>query len=197
MFVFLELIVVRCLIFLLILLLLTGCSEAPKQEMPVANNDKDSILFDGEKWSLIGPNQNTGDIGPLGMLSRTYSNGDASVRLLEMYLDDPKTSDEGAYSRILGVQILKDGEWISHGLSKVWYVIGGRGEEEYYEGVPHGLQRTWYANGQKNIERMWKNGQMHGPDRAWWPDGKPQYEIENQFGKEVSGKAWRQDGTSY
>ncbi len=153
-----------------------------------------SLEFDGRKWKLAGPCESTGDIFRPSMSAVSYVTNQENLRLIELVVDESSPLKEGVFSRILSVQINQGDRWISHGLRADWDLDGGYGEMQYVNGEPHGTQRHWYPNGQLHVEREYANGKTHGRDRGWYSNGKPQYESQNINGEEVSGQAWDKNG---
>lgn len=125
----------------------------------------------------------------------TNANSGENVRLIEMVVNESSSLREGAYARILQIQINQGGSWIHHGQGAVELLTGGWGEIQYQFGKIHGMQREWYPNGQLHILREWADDEMHGREQGWWEDGKRQYDAMCFRGQEVSGKFWDQDGT--
>ncbi len=152
------------------------------------------VVYEGRTWWCVGPARDTGDIFRPSMSAMEYTTGEEGTRLLELTNRNDPALVEGVFSRILRIQVMQEGRWVSHGRESDWEINGARGEIEYRNGEPHGLQRKWYSNGQLHIERQWINGKMEGPDRGWYESGKPQYDAFNVDDKEVYGKCWDENG---
>lgn len=93
--------------------------------------------------------------------------------------------------------------------------------QTYFEGKEEGLMMTWFPGGQKESERYFASGEKEGVHRGWWENGLQRFEyqfsrgqyqgdfkewsvngalaryIEYKDGKEVRGKAWRENGKVY
>lgn len=181
----------------LLICVVMGCQQEPDDRTAntktPTETDK-SITFADRVWILAGPCQSTGDILRPSMSAVYYTTTEDNIRLIELVVNKSSSQQEGIFSRILRIQTKKDGRWISHGESAEWELNGARGEVSYKNGEPHGTQRRWYPNGKLHIERQWVNGKMHGRDRGWYSNGQPQYDAQNINGEEVSGQAWDKDG---
>lgn len=93
--------------------------------------------------------------------------------------------------------------------------------QSYYEGKEEGVLITWFSNGQKESERYFAEGEKEGIHSGWWENGQQRFEyhfskgqyngdfrewsvngtiakhIEYKDGKEIRGKAWRENGKVY
>lgn len=93
--------------------------------------------------------------------------------------------------------------------------------QSYYQGKEEGLLVTWFPEGQKESERYFADGEKEGVHKGWWENGKLRFEyhfskgqydgdfrewsvngmlakhIEYKDGKELRGKAWRENGKVY
>ena len=77
----------------------------------------------------------------------------------------------------------EDGEFIRHGVSKVWYETGQmKSEQHFVDDVPHGPRVTWYIEGRKWTEGYYADGLEDGTWRTWLADGTPQTEWTMQRG---------------
>lgn len=147
------------------------------------------IELDGRTWTYAEPGVPT--VHDVGMTISIYTTKDPLVRLQEKVA---KPDFTGIRKRVLTTQINQGDKWIDHGLRSDWFKDGSRDESVYQFGELHGTQRAWYPNGQLHIEREWRNGMENGRDRGWYEDGKPNYDVIMRDGKEVSGHGWDKDG---
>ena len=166
----------------------SGPSNGKHREDSIA----EPIEFDSRIWQPVGFAHSTGDVFRPSMIAREYVCEGTDERLLE-FIPRPN-SREGVYRRMLRLQVQRDGRWIKHGRAASWDLDGSRSETEYFEGEIHGTQRAWHPNGKLHIERQWAYGNRNGRDRGWYPDGKPMYDAINVDGKELSGKSWDRNG---
>lgn len=63
---------------------------------------------------------------------------------------------------------------------------------EYVDGKKHGSENQWYINGNKFIERFYKEGFKTGVHKAWWEDGTQKFEYHFNEKGEFHGivKEW-------
>ena len=129
--------------------------------------------------------------------------------------------DQLVFSEESGLNIYrsKDGD-LYNGWVKKTYDDGKVGYLFHcLNGIEDGLHTAWYRNGNKLIERTWKQGLRHGPYQQWtdfgvlksrgyhknnlldglneefYADGKKKSEIVYAGGKIVTFKKWKEDGT--
>jgi len=85
-------------------------------------------------------------------------------------------------SRIEG-KLDEEGEFVRHGVSRVWYENGQKKLEQHFvDGAPHGPRRTWYIEGREWTEGHYVDGLEDGVWRTWLPDGTLQTEWTMQRG---------------
>ena len=67
---------------------------------------------------------------------------------------------------------------------------------EYVNGKKHGYEKQWYRNGDKLIERFYKEGFKTGIHKSWWADGTKKFEYEFNEKGEFHGivKEWYKSG---
>jgi hypothetical protein len=170
-----------------------GCSkQASNSRVAHAHQFAITIEAFGQRWKRIGIATDA-EAYSLRFLATQYAGSSPKTRLLELL---PREG-EGVYARILHVQTLKNDRWNNHGDSASWDLEDGRSESHYANGELHGLERHWHPNGQLKIEREWVEGLEHGRTRGWYENGLPMYDIQYERDKEVSGKSWQKDGTEY
>ena len=56
---------------------------------------------------------------------------------------------------------------------------------------------TWHKNGQKKMERTFKDGELDGILTSWRENGQKYEESTYKIGKLISKKAWDRDGKMY
>lgn len=165
-----------------------GVSEPPS--IPIADtNTVDSISFAGRQWTYEGPAGPDTDVRSW-MRATCYTSDDANLRLIDQQWDQERHKAPVAIVRLLAMESRRNGKWVRHGPSAAWYRDGSRAESHNFDGDAHGLQRVWYPNGQLKIEREWRHDKMHGFARGWYPSGNPSYESQNINNQEVSGQSW-------
>ncbi|PWH83180.1 hypothetical protein DIS18_01100 [Algibacter marinivivus] len=66
---------------------------------------------------------------------------------------------------------------------------------EYIEGRKHGSENQWYKNGNKLVERFYKDGYKTGIHKSWWEDGTPKFEYHFNEKGEFDGnvKEWHKN----
>jgi antitoxin component YwqK of YwqJK toxin-antitoxin module len=67
-------------------------------------------------------------------------------------------------------------------------------ERTYKEGKQHGLYIGWYENGQKQLESNWKDGKLDGLMTVWYESGQKIRKKSYKDGKLVTGFAWKPNG---
>ena len=166
--------------------------KAPARESKSPSVADKPIEFDSRVWQPGENLHSTGDVSRPSMIARAYYCGSADERLVEF---SPRpNSGEAVFKRMLIPQVKRDGRWITHGRTADWDLDGSRSEIDYFEGEIHGTQRVWHPNGKLHIERQFAFGKENGLERAWHPNGRPMYEVINVDGREVSGKSWDENG---
>ncbi|HQS56567.1 MAG: hypothetical protein B7Y15_14740 [Bacteroidetes bacterium 24-39-8] len=67
--------------------------------------------------------------------------------------------------------------------------------KEFWNGLQEGITKRWHPNKQLAEDRFYIAGKKEGKHRAWWPDGKPQFEFyvhEDAYEGEL--KEWNSQG---
>ena len=68
-------------------------------------------------------------------------------------------------------------------------------ERHFKDGKQDGLETVWYENGQKQAEAHLKNGEYDGRGTYWYENGQKQAEVHYKDGKEDGlGTAWDENG---
>ena len=81
------------------------------------------------------------------------------------------------------------------GIRTQWYENGQKKLERIFkEGKLQGIMTYWYDNGQKKQESNWKDNKLQGPMHGWWINGQKKRESHWNIGKEVSRKEWDENG---
>jgi len=84
------------------------------------------------------------------------------------------------------------------GLLMTWFPDGQKESERYFaKGEKEGVHKGWWENGQQRFEYQFSNGQYENDFREWSVNGTLAKHIEYKNGKEVRGKAWRENGKVY
>lgn len=79
-----------------------------------------------------------------------------------------------------------------------WFTGGQKESERYFEeGEKEGVHRGWWENGQRRFEYHFVKGQYDADFREWSVNGAIAKHIEYKDGKELRGKAWRENGKVY
>lgn len=144
----------------LCLIAVCGCQQQSAAPAPAASAPAARTLeFAGRTWTYDGPTRDTGDVWRPSMAAVLYTCDDPDVRLIEHI--PREGGGEGVFSRMLHVQALIGGRWINHGPEANWTLRGTRGEMMNVNGQPHGTQREWHPNGQLWVEREFANGKWH------------------------------------
>lgn len=67
-----------------------------------------------------------------------------------------------------------------------------KSEIQYDDGKKHGSEKQWYVNGDKLMERFYKQGFKTGVHKAWRQDGTPKFEYHFNEKGEFHGivKEW-------
>jgi hypothetical protein len=67
--------------------------------------------------------------------------------------------------------------------------------KEFWNGLQEGITRRWHPNQQMAEDRFYIAGKKEGRHRAWWPDGKPQFEFQvHEDAYEGELKEWNSKG---
>lgn len=67
--------------------------------------------------------------------------------------------------------------------------------KEFWNGLQEGITKRWHPNKQLAEERLYIAGKKEGRHRAWWPDGKPQFEFQTHLDAyEGELKEWNSKG---
>ena len=67
--------------------------------------------------------------------------------------------------------------------------------KEFWNGLQEGTTKRWHPNKQLAEERFYIAGKKEGRHRAWWPDGKPQFEFQvHEDAYEGELKEWNSKG---
>lgn len=71
-----------------------------------------------------------------------------------------------------------------------------KSQVEYIDGKKHGSEKQWYANGDKLIERFYKEGFKTDIHKSWWEDGTQKFEYHFNKKGEFHGfvKEWYKSG---
>ena len=84
------------------------------------------------------------------------------------------------------------------GLLVTWFADGQKESERFFTGgEKDSIHRGWWENGQQRFEYHFSNGKYNGHFREWSVNGALVKHIEYKDGKEVRGKAWRENGKVY
>ncbi|HCL05844.1 MAG TPA: hypothetical protein DHW64_07745 [Chitinophagaceae bacterium] len=84
------------------------------------------------------------------------------------------------------------------GLLVTWFPTGQKESERYFaEGEKEAVHKGWWENGQQRFEYHFSKGQYDGNFREWSVNGMLAKHIEYKDGKEIRGKAWRENGKVY
>ena len=85
---------------------------------------------------------------------------------------------QGKYRKDINGNIIYDGKWIE------WYENGQKNlEKNYKDGKQDGLENFWYENGQKKYEVNYKNEKLDGLYTSWYPSGKKNTKLIYNDGK--------------
>jgi hypothetical protein len=82
------------------------------------------------------------------------------------------------------------GNWIWDGIFRLVSNDGVTSESVYKQGVVHGLERAYYANGQIKMEAEYRDDKRNGLARGWDEHGDLQYESVYANDVEVSGQSF-------
>jgi antitoxin component YwqK of YwqJK toxin-antitoxin module len=67
--------------------------------------------------------------------------------------------------------------------------------KEFWNGLQEGITKRWHPNKQMSEDRFYIAGKKEGKHRAWWPDGKPQFEFHvHEDAYEGELKEWNSKG---
>ena len=67
--------------------------------------------------------------------------------------------------------------------------------KEFWNGLQEGITRRWHPNKQLAEDRFYIAGKKEGRHRAWWPDGKLQFEFQvHKDAYEGELKEWNSKG---
>lgn len=178
--------------------LLFPLSDLPLRPIPeVTKLDEGKILlFDGRKWQAAGM------IRPLyyrtSMVAVDYRNtNEALSRIVVMARkqDVPDGMEERVYSLMIVEQKMIDNRWTDHGICAQWMIRDNYAFSHYVNGKALGTQYEFYPNGQIHIIAEHKPEGQREKHIAWYENGNLQYQCILIDGKEISGKAWNEDGT--
>ncbi|MCA9013686.1 MAG: hypothetical protein KDA77_00010 [Planctomycetaceae bacterium] len=153
--------------------------------------------FDDEEWHLVGYCRN--GISVIGFIPLMYTSGNPEKRLALLPFstvpeDKQKPTDIVFYASI---QSKADGRWINDGLNEIQFRDGIKTVQFHHMGKLDGLCRNYYSSGQISSATVYKNDELHGRSRGWYASGKPKWDSMYEYGQEVSGKAFKEDGTEY
>lgn len=67
--------------------------------------------------------------------------------------------------------------------------------KEFWNGLQEGITKRWHPNHQLAEDRFYIAGKKEGRHRAWWPDGKPQFDFQTHLDAyEGELKEWNAKG---
>ena len=67
--------------------------------------------------------------------------------------------------------------------------------KEFWNGLQEGISKRWHPNKQLAEDRFYVAGKKEGTHRAWWPDGKLQFEFQvHEDAYEGELKEWNSKG---
>lgn len=178
--------------FLLIFAIQLGCREHYSIETiesgkPHRSQKLDAIGFDGDTWRTTGE-EFSGSFGisriPFDFKTEVYLPISGKDKILVEY-----TPIEGAginKNRLIVVGRKHGSGHVKDGLSHQWNDDGSQSIIPYKEGIIHGRQTSYFSNGQKKIERDYKDGLEHGVSRMWSADGEIIYDGRTANGMDVN-----------
>ena len=85
-----------------------------------------------------------------------------------------------------------------HGFDIQWYPNGQRFVEKYYrDGREVGVHKSWYANGNVQYYKTFQDGVAHGDFFEWHTNGQVSSFIKYDQGAEVAVKTWTFKGKPF
>ncbi len=67
--------------------------------------------------------------------------------------------------------------------------------KEFWNGLQEGITKRWHPNHQLSEDRFYIAGKKEGRHRAWWPNGKPQFDFQvHEDAYEGELKEWNSNG---
>lgn len=86
----------------------------------------------------------------------------------------------------------------NHGMDLRWFPNGQRSVERYYrDGLETGTHKTWYEEGKPKSLKTFDSGKAHGEHYEWHPNGQLAQFARFDRGAEVAAKSWTSGGKPF